>query len=379
MADATHYPVLVVGAGPAGLATSRELCRRGVRHLVLERGDDVGHTWSNLYDSLRLHTGKHLSALPGLQFPRSTPLFPSRSDFLGYLRRYAATFDLPVVCGCDVSRARRDGDAWRLTTSRGAFTADHLVLATGIVANPRMPELPGCDRFGGRVLHSVAYRRPEPFAGRRVLIVGLGNSAGEIAAELAASGAAVTVAVRSGAHVVPRSLFGVPIQYIAYAVGMLPDPAERALLRAFAGVSRRLRGKPVLPPSPRPFGTDIPLIGFHLPEAVRAGAVRLKGDVVGFTAGGVRFRDGSAERFDDVIFATGYRPAVGLLASLVRTDARGFALRRDRVASVDQPGLYFVGHNYDATGGLHNIARDAPVAALAMHDALNARHCPSPS
>ena len=365
MGDPNHYPTLVVGAGPAGLATSRELGCRGVRHLVLERGD-VGHTWANLYDSLRLHTGKHLSALPGLGFPRGAPLFPSRDGFLGYLRRYVETFELPVVRRCLVTAARRDGGAWRLTTSRGDFAADHLVVATGIVANPQVPDLRGRDRFAGRVLHSVDYRRPEPFVGRRVLTVGLGNSAGEIAAELAGAGANVAVAVRSGAHVVPLTVFGVPIQYLACAAGTLPDPVEDVVVGAFARLSSRLRGQPVLPPSPRPFGKDIPLIGLHLPDAVRAGTVRLKGDVAAFTPNGVCFRDGAAEPFDDVIFATGYRAALGLLAEPVRTDARGFALRRDRVVSADHPNLFFVGHSYDATGGLHNIARDAPVAAKAI-------------
>ncbi len=75
---------VVIGAGPAGLATSRELGRRGVAHVVLERGDRIGYTWANLYDSLVLHTGKHMSALPGLRFPESTPLFPTRRDFVEY-------------------------------------------------------------------------------------------------------------------------------------------------------------------------------------------------------------------------------------------------------------------------------------------------------
>ena len=90
------HEAIVVGAGPAGLATSRELARAGVEHRVLERGDQVGYTWANLYDSLVLHTGRHLSALPGLAFPSGTPLFPPRRDFLDYLHRYASTFSLPI-------------------------------------------------------------------------------------------------------------------------------------------------------------------------------------------------------------------------------------------------------------------------------------------
>src|SRR6186713_1076233 len=93
---------VVIGAGPGGLATSRELKRRGVEHAVLERGDAPAHTWANLYDSLVLHTGKHMSALPGLRFPDSTPLFPPRAEFVEYLRRYATTFELPIRTNAEV-------------------------------------------------------------------------------------------------------------------------------------------------------------------------------------------------------------------------------------------------------------------------------------
>ncbi|MGH9315401.1 MAG: flavin-containing monooxygenase, partial [Vicinamibacterales bacterium] len=182
-------PVVIVGAGPAGLASSRELSRRGVEHVVIERGE-IGHTWAHLYDSLVLHTGKHLSSLPGLPFGSRTPLFPPRAAFVEYLRSYAALFRLPVRTGVLVERIERADGAWLVTTSGGPLQAGGVVMATGIVANPVVPPFPGRERFSGEVLHSVEYRRPAPFAGRRVLVVGAGNSAGEIAPELARAGAA---------------------------------------------------------------------------------------------------------------------------------------------------------------------------------------------
>src|SRR5437879_923642 len=112
---------IVIGAGPAGLATSQQLGARGIRHVVLERGDAVGHTWANLYDSLTLHTGKHLSSLPGLRFPRAYPLFVPRPLFCDYLRRYAETFRLPVETGSAVTAVRRDDGVWRVSP-RAAIT-----------------------------------------------------------------------------------------------------------------------------------------------------------------------------------------------------------------------------------------------------------------
>jgi hypothetical protein len=354
-----HYAI-VIGAGPAGLATSRELSRQGIDQVVLERGDALGHTWAHLYDSLVLHTGKHLSSLPGLAFSRTTRLFPSRRDFLHYLEEYARQFDLPVRTGADVGTLTRVDGQWRVRTKAGAeLTSTVVVMATGIVSNPFTAPIPGRGQFAGRILHSVEYRRPDAHVGRRVLVVGAGNSAGEIAAELAASGAHVTVAVRSGARVVPRELLGVPIQYLAVGISLLPRRVQRSIAGAIARVSGLVRGPAVLPPPSKEKCSDVPLIGFHLVDAIREGTIRLKGGVAEFTPAGVRFDDRTGEPFDDVILATGYRAALGVLGPLIRTDRCGFAVRRGRVESADQPNLYFVGHNYDTRGALRNIAQDA--------------------
>jgi cation diffusion facilitator CzcD-associated flavoprotein CzcO len=359
-----NVAAVVVGAGPAGLATSRELARAGVDHLVLERGEGIGHTWANLYDGLVLHTGKHLSALPGMPFPASTPLFPTRRDFLDYLHRYAETFRLPVETRAEVVGLRRREGLWTVGTVAGAeVRARAVVMATGIVSNPHVADIPHAERFRGRMIHSVAYRRPDGFEGQRVLVVGAGNSAGEISVELARAGAVVTVAVRSGARVVPLQLLGIPIQYLGVALSALPLGIQRRLAEMIARISERVRGPAVFP---RPKDTncpDLPLIGFHLVDAVRAGVIGLKGGIAEFTPAGARFTDGAEEAFDQVILATGYNAALGPLGDLVELDECGFAARRRRVVSVDQPDLYFVGHNYDVRGGLRNIALDARRAA----------------
>ncbi len=365
--------VLVLGAGPAGLATSQQLERRGIAHRVLERGDQVGHSWAHLYHSLRLHTGKRMSSLPGLPFPRSYPVFIPRHAFWEYLRDYADRFALPVETGSPVSGVRFDHGRWVVTVHGGrggveggggrSFTARALVVATGNIANPQVPPFVGRERFRGRIAHSIEYRQPEPYVGRRVLVVGVGNSGAEIGSELARAGARVTIAVRSGANVVPLTLFGVPIQYVSYWVRKLPRPLQELLVAAVGKVTELRRGPPVLPrPAHSPLEA-IPVIGFHLVDAIRAGLVTVAPGVAEFTETGATFTDGSHAAFDDVILATGFAPALAPFGDLIRKDARGFALRHGRVASADHPGLYFVGHNYDATGGLHNINRDARAVA----------------
>ncbi len=373
MSSAERIPVVVIGAGPAGLATSAQLRQRGVEHRVLERGSSVGHSWRNLYDSLTLHTGKHLSALPGLRFDRAVPLFAPRNDFVDYLERYARTFAAPVDANRSVNQLARDGDRWWLETSAGAIEARAVVVASGIVANPRIPVFEGQASFRGRILHSVEYRRPTEFIGQRVLVVGVGNSGGEIGSELARAGARVAVSVRSGAHVVPRDFLGVPVQYLSLLLRPLPRAARNAVARAFGRLTELRRGPAVLPrPAHGPLDA-IPLIGFHLVDAIREGRVAVRPGVASFTTDGVCFTDGSVDQFDTVILATGFTPALAPLERLVRRDDRGFALRRDRVTSADQRDLYFVGHTYDAAGGLFNIGRDAKLAARRIADRIARR------
>jgi cation diffusion facilitator CzcD-associated flavoprotein CzcO len=196
-----------------------------------------------------------------------------------------------------------------------------------------------------------------------VLVVGVGNSGGEIGSELARAGARVTVAVRSGANVVPLTILGLPIQYASYLMRKLPRPAQERIVGWVGKMTERRRGPPVLPrPAHSPLDA-IPLIGFHLVDAIREGKVAVRGSVTELTEEGARFADGAEEPFDHIILATGFTAAVGFLAGLVTLDERGFARRHDRVVSEDQPNLYLVGHNYDALGGLRNIAMDAPLAA----------------
>lgn len=359
-------PAVIIGAGAAGLATARELAKRRIPHRVLERGDTPGQTWADLYDSLRLHTGRHLSALPGMRLPRGTPLFPSRADFHEYLRNYTRAHRIAVETGRTVDTVRRVDDRWIVGANGEQIRARAVIVATGIVANPFVPLFAGRAEFeaaGGRVLHSVKYQRPAPFAGSRVLVVGVGNSGGEIASELARSGVNVEVAVRSGANVVPLTLAGVPIQYLATLVRRLPRSARERVVDAVRFISERRRGPPVLPVPSHSVLDAIPLIGFNLVDEIRAGRVHVRPGIDTFTATGVRFVDGSQADFDYVILATGFRPALAPFGDALRRDGRGFAVRADRVRSADFHDLVFVGHNYDSRGGLLNIAADAPLAA----------------
>ena len=213
---------IVVGAGPAGLACAATMCELGLKVAILERSDVVASVWRRHYDRLHLHTDRGHSGLPGLAMPRSYPRFPSCAQVVEYLESYAAHFDLRPIFNSAVRTIRRDGSTWRVDTEKRSFVAPAVVIATGWADFPHRPTWPGSDVYTGAVVHSTGYSNPAAFAHKRVLVVGFGNSGGEIALDLAQAGVDVTLAVRGPVQILPRELLGLPILTWAIAEARLP-------------------------------------------------------------------------------------------------------------------------------------------------------------
>src|SRR4051812_29700651 len=159
-------PVVVVGAGPAGLATAACLKQRKIDALVLEAGSSLAHSWRNHYDRLHLHTVKQQSHLPGLPFARELPRYVSRADFLAYLESYAARFSIAPRTSEAVRRVSPTEGGFVVETARAVYRARTVVVATGYNRVPNPERLPEQERFGGLVLHSSSYRNGEAFAGQ---------------------------------------------------------------------------------------------------------------------------------------------------------------------------------------------------------------------
>ena len=355
------FEVVIVGGGPGGLAVSQQLGARGVSNVVLERGGCAGWMWHNAYDSLRLHTGKHLSSLPGMAFTAGTSLFPTRLELVEYLENYVDRFQLPVRTGMEATGIRGEDGGWEVQAGVGVFRSRAVVVATGIMSSPLVPEFRRMDSYPGRVIHSTDYRRPGSLPSGAVMVVGIGNSGAEIASELAGAGRDVTLSVRSGANVIPRSFAGVPTQYAGWAMGLLPAGVQRRIVRRTGQIGSLVRRGPSGLPRKRAAGGchDQPVIGRSILEHIEAGRVRVVPGVSEFDGNSVRFTDGTEWSGGEVILATGYRAALGWMGDFADRDECGFADRKDRVLSARHPGLYFVGQNYDGRGGLYNIRIDA--------------------
>ncbi|MFE1272382.1 flavin-containing monooxygenase [Streptomyces sp. NPDC058758] len=363
-------PVYVIGAGPGGLAVAATLRARGVRAVVLEKSGAVGTSWRGHYDRLRLHTTRRLSGLPGLRIPRAYGRWVARADVVRYLEAYAEKHELDVVTGVEVHRIERARDGsggWVLHATGGRrLTGRAVVVATGFNHTPRVPDWPGLDTYEGDLVHAREYRNPEPYAGRDVLVVGVGNTGAEIAADLAGGGAArVRIAVRTVPHIVRRTTAGWPAQRTGILIRRLPaalvdllgtgmnrlavpDLSDRGLPRPDTGLATRARAG------------AIPVQDVGLVDAVRSGKVEVVAAVEALEGREVVLADGTRIAPDAVIAATGYRRALEpLVGHLDVLDAHG----RPRVSgprcSRQAPGLYFTGFVNPISGMLRELSRDA--------------------
>jgi cation diffusion facilitator CzcD-associated flavoprotein CzcO len=175
----SEHSVVVIGAGPAGIAAALSLRDRGVRALVVDRADAVGSSWRTRYDRLKLNTGRQFSHLPKRRYPPGTPTFPTRDQVVAHFETHARGLDIRL--NTTVERIDRRPGGWRLQASAGDIDARQVVVATGYEHTAYMPESLGVHGFTGEVLHSSRYRNPRPYGGKRVMVVGSGSSGMEIA------------------------------------------------------------------------------------------------------------------------------------------------------------------------------------------------------
>ncbi len=323
MSEQAAVDVLVVGAGQAGLGTAYHLARAGVRDVVvLEASAVVGQVWRDRWESLRLFTPRRFSSLPGLRFPAGPGRTPSRLEMAGYLAAYAARYELPVRTSTPVRRLERDGAAFLAHTPGGVLRARSVVVATGAYRRPRLPAAAG--QLDGTVhqLHSSSYRRPGDVPEGPVLVVGGGNSAAQLALELAA-GHEITVASPVVPRFLPERVLGVSTYWWLLLSGVLNAGAGTP-------VGRFLHDR------------HEAVFGRQLRRAVRAGTVRLLASpVVAGDGPRVCLADGTSLRPRTVLWCTGFQPDTGWI-DVPGALADDGSPRHEQGAS-PVPGLHWMG------------------------------------
>jgi putative flavoprotein involved in K+ transport len=344
--------LVIIGAGQAGLAAGRRAKAKGLEFEIVEAASQAGGSWPCYYDSLTLFSPARYSRLPDLEFPGDPERYPKRDEVVGYMRDYARHFDLPILVDFQVTRvealARSSGYAVMAKDGRQR-EARAVLVASGGFGTPKTPRIDGEDAFQGQRLHSRDYRRPEPYAGQRVVVVGAGNSAVQIAVELAKV-AKVSLATRGPVKLVPQRLLGKDIHFWLKWTGL-------------DNVS--LPGDPTAPV----------VDDGRYRRALRSGQPDQRRMFSRFTTSGVVWTDGVEEPVDAVIFATGFSPTLDFLQGTGALDARGWPIHR-RGVSLPCPGLFFVGLPWQkdlSSATIRGAARDSKFIQQAVDQWLARR------
>ena len=360
MSDAS---VIVVGGGASGLSAAAALKQKGIDSVVLEQDPQIGGTWARRYDRLHLHTVRGFSGLAHFAIPRRYPSYLSRDEFVAYLREYATHFGLNVATGAEVTAIWSDPveSQWKAAASDGrTWQARAVVVATGQYRTPIEPHWPGGDDYRGTLSHSVTYSNAKPFVGKRVLVVGAGNSGAEIATDIAENGGKfVAISIRTPPTIVPRDPFGMPVQRTGILLSFLPAAIADRLGRLTARLTLGdLTSYKIPRPAWGPYSARrVPLIDVGFVSAVRRGLVHIRPGVERLTATGAVYADGVEEPFDAIVAAIGFETG---LQSLIEADGVLNDVGEPIGAAgepTSQPGLYFVGFVHSLRGHLFEANR----------------------
>ncbi|MEU0470248.1 NAD(P)-binding domain-containing protein [Amycolatopsis sp. NPDC006131] len=335
---------IVIGGGQAGLAAVHALKARGFKPVLLEAGDEPVGSWPHYYDSLHLFSPARYSSLPGMAFPGDPDHYPHRDEVIDYLRRYATALHADIRTGHRVTAVTRPDGEFLVSTEAGEeLSAPTVIAATGAFTSPYRPALPGLDRFTGTVLHSSDYREPSPFAGQRIVVVGAANSAVQIAIDLAPH-ARVTLATRHPIRYAPQKPLGRDVHFWLTVTGFDALP-----------IGPWLRTKPGMPVQDAG--------GYR--AAIDAGRPDQRRMFTAIDGDTVTWSDGTRERVDTILLATGFRPGLSYLDKLGALGPAGTP-KQHRGLSTTHPGLGFVGLEWQrsfSSATIRGVGRDAAYLA----------------
>lgn len=343
---------IVIGAGLSGLAAAKELRAKGIPVIILDASDCIAAPWRARHPLLRLNIHRHFARLPGRQNIRDKDTYPRRDSVVEYLTEYAGGLGVPIHLETCVQAVRRENDGWHIETNKGDFHSSHLIVATGRECLKSTPIWPGMDAYGGKVIHSADFADPRQYDGKKVLVIGAGNSGTDILNHLSRSKPAqVWVSVRHGPAILPTRVLGFPLHRLANLFACLPkwslDPIFAIMQRLFFGNLRRyglrrhsLGGGTRMLNEGVTFALDDGFVA-----GLKAGCFEAVEETVGFTPYAVELSCGRKIHPDVVICATGYRPDLDeVFGHLGALDSYGYPQYPMGQADAKNPGLWFTGY-----------------------------------
>ncbi len=359
---------LIVGAGPAGLAMAGRMRQAGIPFEIVEQSQHVGNAWHNHYDRLHLHTVKQWSNLPHLPFPDHYPLYVPRQSLTQYFDQYAKHFDIRPHFGQQISNISKQNDgSWLVSsTTEKSFQANTVIIATGVNRIPNIPNWKGQEDFEGDITHSVYYKNPGPYQGKKVLVIGMGNTGAEVALDLSEQGVETYISVRNPISVVPRDLNGRPVQVTSKQLAKLPfglgDWLGSQIRKIYFGNLSKygLESSKMHPAVQLRETGKTPIVDIGTIQAIKEGKIKVLKDIDHFKEKGVQFIDGTFQEIDAVILATGYKAKVEAFLERGEELLDKYGCPKQPIADGFHKGLYFLGFdNYKLGGILGTINTDS--------------------
>lgn len=352
--------ICIIGAGSSGIVAAKVLKQNGLPFDCFEKGSGIGGNWryrndngqSAAYRSLHINTSKTRMAYSDFPMPETYPDFPGHADILRYFENYVDHFGFRdnIRFQTSVEEVRpAEGSSgeghWQVTTSDGKTETYRAVLvANGHHWNPRWPEFPG--EFDGEVMHAHSYDLPTDFADKRVLVVGIGNSGVDIACETSRVAEACFLSTRRSAYILPKYAFGVPLDlYTTPSSSRLPTWLQKHFFKAVLKISRGSQQRFGVPEPEHHILAAHPTISADLLHLVGHGEIKVKPNIERLMGDRVRFADGTEEKIDKIVYATGYKITFPFFKEdfLKLQDGENRVRLFRHVVHPDHPGLYFIG------------------------------------
>lgn len=309
--------VCVIGAGSSGIVVAKTLFENGIAFDVFEKGSKIGGNWlynndngmSSSYKTLHINTSKQMMAYSDFPMPNDYPDYPHHSLIYEYFENYIDHFGFrhTIQFNTAVENVIPENGRYKVITSDGkSHIYTDVIVANGHHWNPKYPDFNG--NFNGKTMHSHFYKTFEGFENKKILIVGIGNSAVDIACELSGVASKVVISTRSGAYIVPKYLFGVPTDHISKPpIAFMPMAVQRAALMTAILLNVGKQDNYGVPTPKRPILKEHPTISQELLNKVGHGKIKIKPNISLLKGDKVAFDDGSEEDFDIIIYATGYK------------------------------------------------------------------------
>lgn len=362
----TKTEVLIIGCSIAGLASAATMAKHNIPYVVIEKTDNIVTPWRNHYERLHLHTSKSISHLPYKKFDKKFSKYPSRLQVIEYMESYQKSFDINPILNTEATKINHNGSHWITETNNGTFESSYVIVATGPFGTPKEYNSKGLDTFSGTTIHSSKYKTGKVYKGKKVLVIGFGNSACEIAIDLHEQGATPLMSVRSGVNVLPKEVLGIPTLSFGIPMSKIPpkmiDKINAPLLRILVGDITKLGLKKAEygPMEEIEKNQKVPVLDIGTMKLIKQGHITIYDDIERIDQNTIHFIDGKKEDVDVIVSAIGYNK--GTLDGILD-------ISKERVEDLNQPvnkqrffgdkNLYFNGFWVSNTGQFREIRLDA--------------------